>query len=300
MTNHHLNKTTQQCGYIAVVGRPNVGKSTLINHLIGQKINITSRKPQTTQRQLLSIKTNDNTQMIFVDTPGLHTKTRYHNSLSHAMKKEVKAALSHADVVLCLFDRLQWTASDALVLQQLQYCEKPIILAVNKIDRITDKQSLIPWLQTLSNKLPAAHLIPISALKADNLDHLLKLITQSLPSNPYLFDEDQVTDSSMRFLAAEIIREKIIRQMGDEIPYEIAIEIEQWEDTKNITYIDALIIVSRPSQKKMMIGSHGTRLKQIGIDARKDLEQLINQRVMLKLWVKPSYTLMQKKILNFT
>ncbi len=297
MTNT-LSSDNLHCGYIAVIGRPNVGKSTLINHLIGQKINITSRKPQTTQKQLLSIKTEDNLQMIFVDTPGLHTKTRYNNSLNHAMKREFSSALSNADIVLCLIDRLYWTESDELVLQKLRHCNKPIILAINKIDRLLDKEPLIPWLQKLSTKLPAAHLIPISALKAHNLDTLLTLITTLLPPSPHLFNKNEITDCSSRFLASEIIREKIIRQMGDEIPYEISIEIEQWEDTDTVTYIHALIVVARPSQKKIIIGQDGSRLKQIGSEARIDLEQLVNQRVMLKLWVKHSPALIKKKTLN--
>ena len=282
----HITVTTR-CGYVAIVGRPNVGKSTLINHILGQKLNITSRKPQTTRHRLLGIKTENEIQAIYIDTPGLHNTNRYKKkAINHYMNQTALSALNDVDVVVFIIDRLIWTPDDEKVLGHLKQGTHPTILAVNKIDLIQDKKTLIPWLSQLSQKMPFSHIIPLSILQKHNIKQLEHLIHEFLPNGPYLFDEHQITDRSARFLASEIVREKIMRQMGDELPYQVAVIIEEFVNEPKLLTINALIWVERASQKKMIIGEKGQRLKNIGQDARHDLERFFEQHVMLRLWVK--------------
>ncbi|CAM3760311.1 MULTISPECIES: GTPase Era [Pseudomonadaceae] len=273
-----------RCGYVAIVGRPNVGKSTLLNHILGQKLAITSRKPQTTRHNMLGIKTEGEVQAVYVDTPGLHK----HNdkALNRYMNRSASSALKDVDVVVFVVDRTRWTDEDQLVLEKVQHVKCPILLAVNKSDRLEDKSELLPHLNWLAEQLPQAEIVPISALQGQNLDTLEKLVGERLPESEHFYPEDQITDRSSRFLAAELIREKIMRQLGAELPYQITVEIEEFKQEGRILHIHGLILVERDGQKKIIIGDKGERIKRIGQDARKDMETMFDSKVMLNLWVK--------------
>ena len=273
-----------RCGYVAIVGRPNVGKSTLLNHILGQKLAITSRKPQTTRHNMLGIKTEGDVQAVYVDTPGLHK----HNdkALNRYMNRSASSALKDVDVVVFVVDRTRWTDEDQLVLEKVQHVKCPILLAVNKSDRLEDKSELLPHLNWLAEQLPQAEIVPISALQGQNLDTLEKLVGERLPESEHFYPEDQITDRSSRFLAAELIREKIMRQLGAELPYQITVEIEEFKQEGRILHIHGLILVERDGQKKIIIGDKGERIKRIGQEARKDMETMFDSKVMLNLWVK--------------
>jgi GTP-binding protein Era len=276
--------TGSRCGYVAIVGRPNVGKSTLLNHILGQKISITSRKPQTTRNAVVGIKTEGDVQIIFVDTPGMHLGQQ--KAINRYMNKAATSAMKDVDVVVFVIDRFIWTEEDEAVAEKLQHLSCPIILAVNKVDQIEDKETLLPHLQSLSEKLNVAEIVPMSALRNTNLDRLEQLVTERLPQGIHMYPEDQITDRSSRFMAAEIVREKITRQLGDELPYEMAVEIEEFKQEGNLLNISALILVERDGQKKILIGDKGSRIKLIGTEARGDMEKLFEMKIMLKLWVK--------------
>jgi GTPase len=273
-----------RCGYVAIVGRPNVGKSTLLNHILGQKISITSRKPQTTRNNVVGIKTEGDIQIMFVDTPGMHLGQQ--KAINRYMNRAANTAMKDVDVVVFVVDRFIWTEEDEAVAEKLQHASCPIILAVNKVDQIEDKESLLPHLEALAKKLNAAEIIPLSALRNVNLDRLEHLIIDRMPEGMHMYPEDQITDRSSRFMAAEIVREKITRQLGDELPYEMAVEIEEFKQEGNLLNISALILVERDGQKRILIGDKGERIKLIGTDARKDMEKLFDMKIMLKLWVK--------------
>ena len=273
-----------RCGYVALVGRPNVGKSTLLNHLLGQKISITSRKPQTTRHRVLGIKTEGDVQIIFVDTPGMHRHEP--KAINRVMNQAANSALRDVDVIVFVIDRLRWTEEDEWVLEKLRVVKCPVILALNKIDLVDNKEELLPALQMFAQKFPFAEIFPLSALRGHNLDDLEKSIAKYLPENPHFFAEDQVTDRSQRFLAAELVREKIMRQLGEELPYEITVEVESFKLLGKMLEIHALIMVEREGQKKIVIGNGGDRIKLIGEEARKDMEIMFERKVMLKLWVK--------------
>ena len=273
-----------RCGYVAIVGRPNVGKSTLLNHILGQKLCITSRKPQTTRHTLLGIKTEDDMQMIFVDTPGIHTNQE--RAINRVMNRSAASVISDVDLVIFVVDRFEWSEADEYVAKYLGNNSTPVIVAVNKVDMVEDKEALLPHLQFLSSKVDAADLIPLSALRKTNLDELEAKIKTYIPEGMHIFPEDQITDRSERFLAAEIVREKITRQLGAEVPYQVTVEIAEFRAEKKITYISALILVERDGQKKIIIGTNGERLKKIGEQARADIESLLGCKVMLRTWVK--------------
>jgi GTP-binding protein Era len=220
-----------RCGYVAIVGRPNVGKSTLLNHILGQKISITSRKPQTTRNNVVGIKTEGGIQIMFVDTPGMHLGQQ--KAINRYMNRAANTAMKDVDVVVFVVDRFIWTEEDEAVAEKLQHASCPIILAVNKVDQIEDKESLLPHLEVLSQKLNIAEIIPLSALRNVNLDRLEQLIIDRMPEGMHMYPEDQITDRSSRFMAAEIVREKITRQLGDELPYEMAVEIEEFKQDGN-------------------------------------------------------------------
>ena len=279
-----LPKKPTRCGYIAIVGRPNVGKSTLLNHVLGQKLSITSRKPQTTRHNLLGIKTTDTNQFLFVDTPGLHQGHK--KALNRYMNEAVATAINGVDVIVFVVDKLHWYAEDDLVARRLKNTKVPIIIAVNKVDEIENKDLLLPHLQYLLKTLKAAEVVPVSALQNQNLDSLLTVIAKYLPESEHFFPDDQLTDKSSRFLAAELIREKITRQLGDELPYQMTVEIESFKDEGKIIHIDALILVEREGQKRILIGDKGARIKQIGQQARQEMEALFENKVMLRTWVK--------------
>ncbi|MFK7828388.1 MAG: GTPase Era [Congregibacter sp.] len=279
-----MNAAQQRCGYAAIVGRPNVGKSTLLNHMLGQKLSITSRKPQTTRHQVLGIKTTAQSQILFVDTPGMHDGED--RALNRFMNRTANAALSGVDVVVMVVDRGEWRDDDDRVLRGALGAGAPVLLAVNKLDLEDNPNEILPSLDLLSKRADFAALIPVSALRGQNLDTLEQEITQRLPLAPFLFAEDEITDRSSRFLVAEIVREKITRQLGDELPYATTVEIEAFGDEGGIIHISALILVERKGQKSIIIGHKGSRLRQIGSEARLDIERLLESRVMLNLWVK--------------
>lgn len=276
--------TKQYCGYVAIVGRPNVGKSTLLNHLLGQKISITSRKPQTTRHNMLGIKTESDTQLIFVDTPGIHSNQP--KAINHYMNRAAESAIRDVDVVIFVVDRNVWSEADEKVAEEIFNAKAPVIIAINKLDRLDSKEELLPHIEMLSKQFPSAQLIPVSALQGQQLDELESAIKQHIPEGMHYFPEEQITDKNQRFLTAELVREKITRQLGAEVPYEVAVEIESFKYEGNICHIDALILVEREGQKKIIIGDKGSRLKNIGQQARLDMERLLDCKVMLKLWVK--------------
>jgi GTP-binding protein Era len=278
------NDEQELCGYVAIVGRPNVGKSTLLNHLLGQKISITSRKPQTTRHNMLGIKTEGNTQLIFVDTPGLHSNQQ--KAINRYMNRAAESAIKDVDVVVFVVDRNVWSEADEKVAEEVFKSKAPVIIAINKLDRLENKADILPHVEFLSEQFPTAQLIPVSALQGQQLDELERAIQQHIPEGVHYFPEEQVTDRTQRFLTAELVREKITRQLGAEVPYEVAVEIESFKYEGKICHIDALILVEREGQKKIIIGDKGSRLKKIGQQARMDMERLLDSKVMLKLWVK--------------
>lgn len=273
-----------RCGYAAIVGRPNVGKSTLLNHLIGQKLSITSRKPQTTRHAVLGISTRDDAQLLFVDTPGVHGEGK--RALNRFMNRAAISALAGVDVIVMVVDRGDWRADDDRVLRQCREARVPAILAVNKIDLAASPNALLPVLARHSERGDFAAIIPLSARRDQRLDVLEDEIVRYLPEGHFLFEKEALTDRSTRFLVAEIVREKIIRQLGDELPYATTVEIEAFSSSAALTHIAALIVVERQGQKAILIGHRGQRLRQIGRQARLDIERLLDARVMLKLWVK--------------
>jgi len=274
----------QHCGRVALIGKPNVGKSTLLNHLVGQKVSITSRKPQTTRQRLLGIKTLGSAQIIYVDTPGYQQS--YKKALNRHMNKTISSTLMDVDLVLFMIDRLRFFEEDEHLLENITKAKCPVFLVINKIDELADREQLLPFIDMAKSKYAFAEIVPVSALKEQNTEALEGTIVRYLPENDWTFPEDQLTDRNSRYLAAEFVREKITRQMGDELPYEVAVEIEEFKLVDEIYHISALILVERDGQKKMLIGDAGGRLKLIGTEARKDMENLFGCKVMLKLWVK--------------
>ncbi|GAB3488747.1 GTPase Era [Marinomonas epiphytica] len=272
------------CGYVAIVGRPNVGKSTLLNHILGQKLSITSRKPQTTRDQILGVKTEGHVQAIYVDTPGLHLGET--KAINRIMNKTATSALKDVDVVLFVVDADRWTEEDESVLQKVQYASCPVILVANKVDQLSHPDDLLPRLANLSERMEFAHVVPISALRNNNLDRLESIVESFIPESAPFYPEDQITNRSSRFLASEIVREKITRQLGQEVPYEVAVQIEEFVYEGHVIHISALILVERNGQKRIIIGDKGEKIKLIGKEARIDMEDLFQQKVMLNLWVK--------------
>lgn len=281
MTDENLITRT---GFVAIVGRPNVGKSTLLNRILGQKLSITSRKPQTTRHQILGIKTEDGNQVVYVDTPGIHKN--HDKAINRYMNKAATTAVKDVDLIVMLIDRMRWTDEDEMVLQAIKQQRAPAVLVVNKVDFVKEKDELLPYLQELSGRHNFDQIVPISAKTGHNVERLESLIESYLPESQHFYPEDQITDRSSRFLAAELVREKIMRQLGDELPYEMTVEIEEFTHDGRMAEISALILVERDSQKRIVIGDKGYRIKQIGIEARKDMEQMFDCKVMLNLWVK--------------
>ncbi len=282
MSNDQQNSS--RCGVVAIVGRPNVGKSTLLNHMLEQKISITSRKPQTTRNNVIGIKTEGSVQMVFIDTPGIHLGHK--KAINRAMNRNATSALQGVEVVVFVVDKDNWNEEDENVLFQVVKSGSSTIIAVNKCDQLNDKNLILPHLAQLQEKLPEAEIVPISALRNENLDRLETLIAGKLPEAAFFYPEDQVTDRSLRFMAAEIVREKITRQLGAELPHQIAVEIEAFEEESDLVTISALILTEREGQKRILIGNKGEKLKSIGQQARVDMERLFDIKVMLNLWVK--------------
>jgi GTP-binding protein Era len=273
-----------RCGFVAIVGRPNVGKSTLMNHMLGQKLSITSRKPQTTRHQVLGIKTIGPVQAVYVDTPGMHEEQP--RAINRYMNKAATSALKGVDVVVFVLDQLAWTTADELVLEKLSSLKCPVILAINKVDKIEKRETLLPHLDMLSRKRDFAEMIPVSALRETNLVPLEECVGRFLPQSVHFYPDDQITDRSERFMASEMVREKITRQLGAELPYSVAVEIEEFKHDGKTLHVSAVILVEREGQKKIIIGDKGDRLRSIGQDARIDMERMFDNKVMLRLWVK--------------
>ncbi|WP_455205678.1 GTPase Era [Kaarinaea lacus] len=281
---NNQNNSEFRCGFVAIVGRPNVGKSTLLNQLLGQKISITARKPQTTRHRILGINTHDNAQILYVDTPGLHLGGD--RAMNRYLNRAASGAISDVDVIVFVVDKLKWTEDDDFVLEKLRQIDVPIIVAINKIDQISNKEVLLTHIKTLTDKHDFKLVIPICAEKGEAVTQLEEEVIKLLPISPPFYPEDQITDRSERFLAAELIREKLIRQLGQELPYRLTVEIEQFKPVKNVLHINALIWVEKAGQKAIVIGKQGAQLKAIGEAARKELEAFFTTKVYLQLWVK--------------
>ncbi len=273
------------CGTVVLAGRPNAGKSTLLNALMGQKLSIVTPKAQTTRYRILGVLTRPEFQLILQDTPGLGAAGG--RRLNQSMKQEAAAGIAAADAAIMVVGATRWSAADEAVLLQLRAAGYPIVLAVNKIDRVQPKERLLPLLQDLAERHPFAAIVPVSALRGENLERLIEAVVQLLPQAAPAFPAEQVTDRSERFLAAEVIREKLMLALHDEVPYGIAVEIERFEETLDgRVEIDAVIWVEREGQRKIVIGTAGERLKAVGRDARLELNDLLGRRVHLSTWVK--------------
>ncbi|TCP91306.1 GTP-binding protein Era [Cricetibacter osteomyelitidis] len=273
------------CGFIAIVGRPNVGKSTLLNKILGQKISITSRKAQTTRHRIVGIHTDGEYQAVYVDTPGLHIEEK--RAINRLMNRAASSAIGDVDLIIFVVDGTHWTADDEMVLNKLRQAKTPVVLVINKIDNVKNKDDLLPFITELSAKFEFAHIVPISAQRGNNVHELEKIVRKSLRPGVHHFPEEYVTDRSQRFMASEIIREKLMRFTGEELPYSVTVEIEQFKLNERGTYeINGLILVERDGQKKMVIGAGGQKIKQIGTEARQDMEKLFDNKVHLELWVK--------------
>jgi GTPase len=279
-----MKNTTEKCGYVAIVGKPNVGKSTLLNALIGKKISIISPKPQTTRNQILGIKTVEGVQIVYIDTPGLHDAEK--RAMNRYMNKLASSVILDADVVLFMIDALRWQEEDEQALQKIAEADVPVILVINKIDSLKDKKLILPIIEKLKEKFTFAHIIPISAKKNENIDSLEETIETMLPEGPHLFPDEQVTDKTERFQIAEIIREKLIRETAQELPYATTVVVESLKDDEKLVEISAVIWVERDGQKPIVIGKQGERLKRVGTQARKEIVTLLGKKVFLRLWVK--------------
>ena len=275
--------TRTKSGYVSIVGKTNAGKSTLLNNFLGQKIAITSRKPQTTRHRFLGIKTVNQSQIIFVDTPGFHTGQK--RALNLHMNKIAINSMKGVDIVLYVIDGLKWNAEDQVKVESIPG-DTIKILIINKIDKLNDKNILLPFIEELNRQNSFDSIVPISALKNLGVDDLLRLIEENLPEGEHLYPKNQITNISEKFLASEIIREKCINRIGDELPYRISVAIENFNELENITHINSVIYVEKESQKGMLIGQSGSMLKSIGTSSRKELENLLDTKVMLKTWVK--------------
>ncbi len=284
MQDEQQTQEEQRCGFIAIVGRPNVGKSTLLNHVLHQKISITSRKPQTTRHRILGIKTIGANQFVYVDTPGMHKSQK--KAINRMMNQTATSALDGVDVVLFVVERLVFNEEDQIVLEALRKVKVPVLLLINKCDLLETRERLLPHIERLSKLRDFAEIIPLSVLGGHNIDTVENCVQKYLPTGPFMYPEDQITDRSSRFMAAEIIREKITRQLGDELPYEVTVEIEKYTIQDAVVHIHALILVDKESQKQIIIGAKGDRLKTIGSAARVDMEKAFESKVMLNLWVK--------------
>ncbi|HIN74538.1 MAG TPA: GTPase Era [Gammaproteobacteria bacterium] len=275
---------TKKTGMVSLIGKTNVGKSTLLNQLVEQKVSITSRKPQTTRQRLLGIKTEGSNQIIYVDTPGFHQGHK--RALNKFMNKTALSSIEGVDIVLFVVDALNFSPTDEHLLNRVPPKDNQVMLVINKIDKVAKKEKLMPFVEEVIKLFPFSEVIPISALKRKNIDILEKEITKRLPVGAHLYPEDQIAGSSERFLASEIIREKCISRVGDEIPYRLSVVIDSFKEEDKLITIDGTIYIEKESQKGIVIGEQGKRLKAIGTAARKELEGMLDNKVMLRLWVK--------------
>ena len=273
-----------RCGLVAVIGRPNVGKSTLINSVMGRKVSIVTAKPQTTRHRILAVHTAEKEQIIFVDTPGLHRQSG--KAMNKLMNRTAANALADADLIFFVSDATRWTTEDDDVLRRLESAHAPVIALLNKIDKIHPREKLLDSIASMSARFEFAEIVPISAMKNDNLDHLMEMIPAFLPESPPLFPEDMKTDRSDEFHISEIVREKLTLMLHQEMPYGLTVQVERMVQEKNGVTINAVIWVERDSQKGIAVGKNGSVLKKVGRSARLDIEKLLGQRVFLELWVK--------------
>ncbi|MFP4606188.1 GTPase Era [Thiohalospira sp.] len=279
-----MNEATFRTGFVALVGRPNTGKSTLLNHLVGEKISITSSRAQTTRHRLTGVKSTDEAQLLYVDTPGLHSGGK--KAVNRYMNRVARNAVRDVDVVVWVVEALRLTDEDEAVLEALGHAEVPVVLAVNKVDRVRDKPRLLPFMEDLTARREFAAVVPLSAETGENVDALEAEIAARLPEGPPLFPTDQLTDATERFLAAELVREKLTRRLEQELPYVLTVAIDEFREEGERLNISATIWVERESHKGIVIGRGGTVLKEVGQRARKDMERLFDHRVHLELWVK--------------
>ena len=276
--------TAHRCGMVAVIGRPNVGKSTLINAVMGRKVSIVTAKPQTTRHRILAVHTTDEVQIIFVDTPGLHRKAG--KAMNKLMNRTAANALADADVVLFVTDVTRWTTEDDDVLKRLQRIDAPVVAVLNKIDKVHPREKLLDALGLMAARFDFAEIIPVSAQKHDNLDQLMTMLPGFLPESPPLFPEDMHTDRSREFHAAEVIREKLTLMLHQELPYGLTVQVERFLEEPGGLTINAIIWVERDSQKGIVVGKNGSVLKKVGRAARLELKEQLNCNVHLELWVK--------------
>jgi GTP-binding protein Era len=279
-----MNAALHYCGYVTILGRPNVGKSTLLNLVLGQKISITSRKPQTTRLHLLGVKSKQDKQIIYVDTPGIQLTPV--NLIGRHMNREALNSIEGVNVLVFMIEAMSWTDADEYILNIIKECNMPIIMVINKIDKIKEKHKLLPFIDKISKKHQFKNVIPLSALVKDNALLLENCIEKLLPAAPPLFPDDQLSDKSEQFFAAEYIREKLTRSLGDELPYQINVTIENFVEENKLIKVSAIIWVATESQKAITIGKDGLVLKTIGEQARKDMEKLFEKKVFLETWVK--------------
>jgi GTP-binding protein Era len=275
--------SAQRCGLVAIVGRPNVGKSTLLNALVGQKISITSNKAQTTRHRITGVRTRGDAQFVFVDTPGF--QNRHGQALNRALNRTVHGALADVDLVLLVVEAGRFGLDDAKVLALLPE-GKPAVLVANKLDAVHRRAELLPWLKGMQERHAFTEYVPMAATRKADVERLLGILEPHLPRQPWFYDADMLTDRSERFLAGEIVREKLFRLTGDELPYACTVLIEKWEEEGALRRIAATIVVEREAHKGMVIGEGGERLKRIGSEARQELERLLDAKVFLELWVK--------------
>ncbi len=282
------DKQIKKCGTVSIIGRPNVGKSTLLNFLVGYKLSAIANKPQTTRTNIRGIVTDKKEtiayQIIFTDTPGIHQNSK--NLLNRTLNSEAVAAVEDVDAIVMIVEALKWTDEDEFVLSRLKHTTKPVLLLVNKVDRIQDKNRLFPYLQEVTQKRDFHDIIPVSASKGINTDALIDSLLTVLPEGDFIYPEDHITDKSIRFICSELIREQLVRNLHEELPYTTAVEIEKFEETEKLVTIEAVIWTDRKNQKGIIIGKKGETLKRIGQSARRSLEEFLMKKVMLKQWVK--------------
>ena len=275
----------QFCGYISIIGKPNVGKSTILNSILDKKVSITSRKSQTTRNNILGIKTENNKQMIFIDTPGMHIKSK--RTMNKILNKSAQGIIEDSDIILFVIQRLSIDNEDEMILKKLQQTSQKIICVINKIDQVDNKNKFLPFIEKISSMHPFDEIILVSAKTKDGLNELVSIIKNNLPQNNHIYDNNfKIENDQDSFMFSELIREKIIRKLGDELPHDTFVEIDLIEDKEDIVEIHATIYVSRKSQKQIVIGSGGEVLKQIGKQSRLEIEKHLNKKVFLKTWVK--------------
>jgi len=279
-----MNESPHRCGHVAIIGRPNVGKSTLLNRLLGQKLVITSDKPQTTRHSILGIKTRDDGQLVFVDTPGIHDRGA--SALNRYLNRSARAVIGQVDLALFVVEALRWTDEDDKALQAIAAEGAPVVVAVNKIDLIKDKTQLLPYLEQLAGRHEFVGLVPVSASRGEQLERLEEMVLAAMPSGENLYPEDQITDRSERFIAAELLREQLTQRYGEELPYRLSVEIERFEEEGGRYRIGALVWVERQGQKAIIIGHRGEALKAAATQARLEMQKVFDRPVHLDVWVK--------------